>query len=41
LRATVEHWILSAIPWSRVIFVRWASQAVFTDMRGDPDYFKA
>lgn len=41
LRAPVEHRIMSAIPWSRVIFVRWPSLAVFTDMRLDPVYIEA
>ena len=39
--APVEQRVMSAIAWSRVIFVRWPSQAAFTDMRLDPDYFKA
>jgi uncharacterized protein (DUF1330 family) len=41
LRAAVEHRIASAIPWSRVLFVRWPSLAVFTDMRLDPGYIAA
>lgn len=41
LRAEVEHRLMSAIPWSRVIFVRWPSLAVFTDMRLDPGYIEA
>lgn len=41
LRAPVEHRIASAIPWSRVIFVRWPSLAVFTDMRLEPEYVAA
>ena len=32
---------MSAITWSRVIFVCWQSLAVFTDMRLDPDYMEA
>lgn len=36
-----EHRLVSAIPWSRVIFVRWPSLAVFTDMRLDPGYIEA
>lgn len=40
-RATVEHRIVSAIPWSRVLFVRWPSLAVFTDMRLEPGYIEA
>lgn len=41
LRATVEHRIASEIPWSRVVFVRWPSLAVFTDMRLEPSYIEA
>jgi uncharacterized protein (DUF1330 family) len=41
LRAPVEHRLVSAIPWSRVIFVRWPSLAVFTDLRLDPEYIAA
>ena len=41
LRAEVEHCLMSAIPWSRVIFVRWPSLAVFTDMRLDAGYIAA
>ena len=41
LRAEVENQIVSAIPWSRVLFVRWPSLAVFTDMRLDPAYVEA
>ena len=41
LRASVEHRIMSAIPWSRVLFVRWPSLAVFTNMRLDPGYLEA
>jgi uncharacterized protein (DUF1330 family) len=41
LRASVEHRIVSAISWSRVIFVRWPSLAVFTDMRLEPEYIAA
>ncbi len=41
LRAAVEHRIVSAIPWSRVIFVRWPSLAVFTEMRLEPEYIEA
>ena len=41
LRAAVEHPIVSAIPWSRVLFVRWPSLAVFTNMRLDPGYIEA
>jgi uncharacterized protein (DUF1330 family) len=41
LRAEVEHRLVSAIPWSRVLFVRWPSLAVFTDMRLDPEYVEA
>ena len=41
LRAPVEHRLVSAIPWSRVIFVRWPSLAVFTDLRLDPSYIEA
>jgi uncharacterized protein (DUF1330 family) len=40
-RADVELRIASEIPWSRVIFVRWPSLAVFTDLRLDPDYVVA
>lgn len=32
---------MSAIPWSRVLFVRWPSLAVFTNMRLDPGYIAA
>jgi uncharacterized protein (DUF1330 family) len=41
LRAEVEHRVTSALPWSRVLFVRWPSLAVFTNMRLDPDYIEA
>jgi uncharacterized protein (DUF1330 family) len=41
LRADVAHRLVSAIPWSRVVFVRWPSLAVFTDMRLDPEYIAA
>ena len=41
LRAEVEHRIMSAIPWRRVLFVRWPSLAVFTDMRLTPAYIEA
>jgi uncharacterized protein (DUF1330 family) len=41
LRAEVEHRLVSDIPWSRVLFVRWPSPAVFTDMRLDPEYIEA
>jgi uncharacterized protein (DUF1330 family) len=41
LRAEIEHRIASSVPWSRVIFVRWPSLAVFTDMRLDPSYVEA
>jgi uncharacterized protein (DUF1330 family) len=41
LRAEVEHRLVSDIPWSRVLFVRWPSLAVFTDMRLDPEYIAA
>jgi uncharacterized protein (DUF1330 family) len=41
LRAEIEHRLVSAIPWSRVIFVRWPSLAVFTDLRLDPGYIEA
>jgi uncharacterized protein (DUF1330 family) len=41
LRADVERRIVSDIPWSRVLFVRWPSLAVFTDMRLDPEYIAA
>ena len=41
LRAEVAHRIASAVPWSRVLFVRWPSLAVFTDMRLDPEYIEA
>lgn len=41
LRAAVEHRVASDIPWSRVVFVRWPSLAVFTDMRLEPSYLEA
>ena len=41
LRAEIAHRLVSAIPWSRVVFVRWPSLAVFTDMRLDPGYLEA
>jgi uncharacterized protein (DUF1330 family) len=41
LRAEVEHRIASGIPWSRVLFVRWPSLAVFIDMRLEPSYVEA
>ena len=41
LRATVEHRLMSAIAWSRIVFVRWPSLAVFTDVRLDPAYIEA
>lgn len=41
MRLDVEHLLVSAIPWSRVMFVRWPSLAVFTDMRLDPTYVEA
>jgi uncharacterized protein (DUF1330 family) len=41
MRVTVEHQIVSVIPWSRVLFVRWPSLAVFTNMRLDPAYIEA
>jgi uncharacterized protein (DUF1330 family) len=41
IRASVEHRLVSEIPWSRVIFVRWPSLAVFTDMRLGPEYIEA
>ncbi len=41
LRAEVAHCLVSATPWSRVIFVRWPSLAVFTDLRLDPGYIEA
>jgi uncharacterized protein (DUF1330 family) len=41
LRATVEHRLVSAITWSRLVFVRWPSLAVFTDVRLDPTYIEA
>ncbi len=41
LRAEVAHWTVGAIPWNRVLFVRWPSLAVFTDMRLEPEYIAA
>ncbi len=41
LRARVEHVLVSAIPWSLVVLVRWPSAAVFTDLRLTPTYIKA
>jgi uncharacterized protein (DUF1330 family) len=41
LRATVEHALVTAIPWSLVVFVRWPSAAVFTDLRLTPAYIEA
>lgn len=41
MRLDVEHCLVSAIPWSRVMFVRWPSLAVFTDMRLEPAYIAA
>lgn len=41
LRAPVAHRLASTIPWSRVVFVRWPSLAVFTDMRLAPEYIEA
>ena len=41
LRATVAHRLVSDIAWSRIVFVRWPSLAVFTDARLDPTYIEA
>ncbi len=41
MRAKVEHALVTAIPWSLVVFVRWPSAAVFTDLRLTPDYIAA
>jgi hypothetical protein len=41
LRAPIEHGLVSAIPWSPLIFVHWPSLAVFTDMRLDPTDIEA
>ncbi len=41
LRARVEHALVTTIPWSLAVFVRWPSAAVFTDLRLTPDYIVA
>ncbi|GLV55526.1 hypothetical protein KDH_23700 [Dictyobacter sp. S3.2.2.5] len=40
-RASVQHNLLGAIAWDIVIFVRWPSFAVFTDLRLDAEYIEA
>lgn len=41
LRAPVEQVLIGSIPWSLMIFVRWPSLRVFTDLRLDPTYIAA
>lgn len=40
-RAQVQHNLLGTIAWDLMVFVRWPSFAVFTDLRLDPDYIEA
>lgn len=40
-RGAVLHNLLGPVAWDLVVFVRWPSFAVFTDLRLDPDYIEA